>query len=374
MAELSKLDFEGKFNNSTTGLFKNNTNRDIGADDVRTLTEDITDSFFNKTDDAYTATKGNRAGITAPASLKDIVTVGMPFGVQIQFTDSTASNVVRIYELTNETTAESSPTVIRPNDYAGTTNEKVWRLRATIDVDSDTGIEHFKGVFASEAALNIAFPTADEGDYAYVDTGGTEASLYIWDDTDSDWVESGVTTVVPDASETVKGIIEIATQAEVTTGTDDVRAITPLKLATAVPAASETAAGIAELATQAETNTGTDDARIVTPLKVKNLDPSLVALVDGATIDITGPKHSLTTSSSRTFTISHLGDEGSVLVTKSTAALLTFTFPATALCRSDGAPTGNNTFPLSGASGDKFMISYKKMGSEYLVACANFEQ
>jgi hypothetical protein len=137
MAELSKLDFEGKFNNSTTGLFKNNTNRDIGADDVRTLTEDITDSFFNKTDDAYTATKGNRAGITAPASLKDIVTVGMPFGVQIQFTDSTASNVVRIYELTNETTAQSSPTVIRPNDYAGTTNEKVWRLRATIDVDSD---------------------------------------------------------------------------------------------------------------------------------------------------------------------------------------------------------------------------------------------
>jgi hypothetical protein len=40
-------------------------------------------------------------------------------------------------------------------------------------------------------------------------------------------------TSVPDSSETVKGIIEIATQAEVTTGTDDVRAVTPLKLATA---------------------------------------------------------------------------------------------------------------------------------------------
>ena len=37
---------------------------------------------------------------------------------------------------------------------------------------------------------------------------------------------------VPDASETVKGIIEIATQAETNTGTDDVRAITPLKAAT----------------------------------------------------------------------------------------------------------------------------------------------
>jgi hypothetical protein len=171
MAELSKLDFEGKFNNSTTGLFKNNTNRDIGADDVRTLTEDITDSFFNKTDDAYTATKGNRAGITAPASLKDIVTVGMPFGVQIQFTDSTASNVVRIYELTNETTAESSPTVIRPNDYAGTTNEKVWRLRATIDVDSDVSGGAVDSVNGQTGVVVL-----DAGDIANTPAGGIAAT------------------------------------------------------------------------------------------------------------------------------------------------------------------------------------------------------
>lgn len=45
------------------------------------------------------------------------------------------------------------------------------------------------------------------------------------------WAQFG--TSVPDASETVKGIIEIATQAETTTGTDDVRAVTPLKLAVA---------------------------------------------------------------------------------------------------------------------------------------------
>lgn len=34
----------------------------------------------------------------------------------------------------------------------------------------------------------------------------------------------------PDASETTKGILELATQAETDTGTDDVRALTPLKL------------------------------------------------------------------------------------------------------------------------------------------------
>lgn len=39
---------------------------------------------------------------------------------------------------------------------------------------------------------------------------------------------------------------------------------------TAAPAASETTAGTAELATQAETDAGTDDLRIVTPLKLAN--------------------------------------------------------------------------------------------------------
>lgn len=39
---------------------------------------------------------------------------------------------------------------------------------------------------------------------------------------------------------------------------------------TAAPAASETTPGILELATQAEVDTGTDDARAVTPLKLKN--------------------------------------------------------------------------------------------------------
>jgi hypothetical protein len=39
---------------------------------------------------------------------------------------------------------------------------------------------------------------------------------------------------------------------------------------TGAPSATETTAGIAELATQAETDTGTDDLRIVTPLKLAN--------------------------------------------------------------------------------------------------------
>lgn len=53
-------------------------------------------------------------------------------------------------------------------------------------------------------------------------------------------------------------------------GTIDSTAVTWTSFGTSAAAASETTAGIAELATQAETDTGTDDLRIVTPLKLAN--------------------------------------------------------------------------------------------------------
>lgn len=71
------------------------------------------------------------------------------------------------------------------------------------------------------------------------------------------------------ASETVQGILELATQAETDAGVDDLRAVTPLKLKNfPIPLSSETVKGILELATQAETDTGTDNLRAVTPLKL----------------------------------------------------------------------------------------------------------
>jgi hypothetical protein len=53
-------------------------------------------------------------------------------------------------------------------------------------------------------------------------------------------------------------------------GTIDVSNVLFTSFAAAAPAASETTAGIAELATQAEVDAGTDDLRIVTPLKLAN--------------------------------------------------------------------------------------------------------
>lgn len=65
------------------------------------------------------------------------------------------------------------------------------------------------------------------------------------------------------ATETRKGVIELATSAEVQTGTDTTRAVTPAGLASRT--ATSTRAGIVELATDAEVQTGTDDTRAVTP-------------------------------------------------------------------------------------------------------------
>jgi hypothetical protein len=62
-------------------------------------------------------------------------------------------------------------------------------------------------------------------------------------------------------------MVMLATAAEVQTGTDAVKAVTPAALSART--ATETRTGLASIATNAEVTTGTDDSKIVTPLKLK---------------------------------------------------------------------------------------------------------
>ena len=73
---------------------------------------------------------------------------------------------------------------------------------------------------------------------------------------------------IPTASETEAGIIQIATQVETDAGTDDAKAITPLKLNDRQ--ATEDLTGIIEIATaaEAEEDVATDDERAITPVKL----------------------------------------------------------------------------------------------------------
>jgi len=156
-------------------------------------------------------------------------------------------------------------------------------------------------------------------------------------------VKASATGAPPAATEAAAGVLEIATQTETNTGTDDTRAITPLKLQTRmaayaqpvgsyqpadsdltaiaaltttaygrafleladqaalmglVPAASETVVGKIELATQTETNTGTDDARAITPLKFQT---RLAAYAQPLDSDLTAIAALTTTAYGRAF-------------------------------------------------------------------------
>jgi hypothetical protein len=135
---------------------------------------------------------------------------------------------------------------------------------------------------ASVANINLTAPgatidgismAANDRFLAKDQTAGLEKGIYIWngsatpatrslDMNSAAEVEQAVTTV---EEGTNAGASFRQTAVNVTLET------TPLiwtAFGTATPAASETTAGIAEIATQAETDTGTDDLRTITPLKL----------------------------------------------------------------------------------------------------------
>lgn len=98
------------------------------------------------------------------------------------------------------------------------------------------------------------------------------------------------------------------------------------------------------------------------------------ALTNASTMDLNSTKETLTSSdAARTFTISYPGDDITLVVTLNTTAA-TYTFPATALCVSEGIATGDNILPLVGVSGDKYVIGIKKIGTSYYVVSKNFGQ
>lgn len=81
--------------------------------------------------------------------------------------------------------------------------------------------------------------------------------------------DAAVAGTAPDASETVKGIVELATNGEAATGTDTTRAVTPAGVDAALDArvvpASATVAGISELASDAEALAFSATDRVITP-------------------------------------------------------------------------------------------------------------
>jgi hypothetical protein len=52
---------------------------------------------------------------------------------------------------------------------------------------------HYLGEYATLSALQTAYPTADAGDYAIVNTDGVSPIQYVWDEGDSEWTLPRIT-------------------------------------------------------------------------------------------------------------------------------------------------------------------------------------
>lgn len=103
----------------------------------------------------------------------------------------------------------------------------------------DLGVEALLGNPASETAKTLLAtfvphqddpPTDPDTTPVYVDTSTEPPVVLGWDGDSWEPIGGGGGGTVPDASTTVKGIVELATNAETTTGTDTTRAVTPAGL------------------------------------------------------------------------------------------------------------------------------------------------
>ncbi len=92
-------------------------------------------------------------------------------------------------------------------------------------------------------------------------------------------VHNASTTAHYPASETQRGFVELATQAEVNTGTDPDRVVTPATLSGRT--ATETRTGVIELATPAEVEAGVDTTRAATAAGIQSLQATAAEVLAG---------------------------------------------------------------------------------------------
>ena len=135
---------------------------------------------------------------------------------------------------------------------------------------------------ATQSNLNLASPgaTIDGITMASQDrilvraqSTASENGIYVWNGASTAMTRSLDASTFSELEQAVTTVEEGTSAAtsyrqDQINGTIGSSTISWVTFGTAAPAASESTAGIAELATQAETDAGTDDLRIVTPLKL----------------------------------------------------------------------------------------------------------
>ena len=129
----------------------------------------------------WLSTVTSKIGGTA-ADLDSIATVSLDVGTRVQFSDEDGASPILVdYKLEAGTDAESSPDVIRPDDYDGSTNAKVWKLKqaaATSGINNvvedvtpqlggvlDTNSNQVRWSKGADVASASALTLGDDGNY-----------------------------------------------------------------------------------------------------------------------------------------------------------------------------------------------------------------
>lgn len=145
-------------------------------------------------------------------------------------------------------------------------NDPVYYCATDGDGRWETGIGTYLTASGGQIGRNAANVLSSAGPGQLINWPGGDISKNIFCTVPAAGIvyKNGAGAIVgADATDALRGSVELATNAEVQAGADAVRAVTPAGLASRT--ATETRTGIAELATNAEVQTGTDTSRIVTP-------------------------------------------------------------------------------------------------------------
>jgi hypothetical protein len=197
---------------------------------------------------------------------------------------------------------------------------------------------------ATQSNLNLAAPGATvdgitmvSGDRMLVrsQTTTTENGIYVWNGAASAATRSLDASTFPELEQAVT-TIEEGTSAAATYRQDQINgtigssAVSWTAFGTSAPAASETTAGITELATQGEVDAGTDDLRIVTPLKLATWSGRIkkysVSIGDGSATSYTVTHNLNSLDVAVTVFANSGGDEVITDVTHATVNTLTVVF------------------------------------------------
>ena len=151
-----------------------------------------------------------------------------------------------------------------------------------VDPVTDSGESHWK-------PLNTSPPNASATERGIVELA-TDAEVATGIDTTKAVTPAGLASKpLPTASIAQPGIVQLATNTEVAAGTNTQRAVTPAGLASKPAiAASTTLTGVVELATDSEVATGTDATRAITPAGLASLGYRKITVSDSAPISSDG--------------------------------------------------------------------------------------